>query len=375
MTPTSPKDFAAPAPQHVRRGPLLIKNPITLALLWASKTDPRLVNLCSRWAIATQAALGVFVCFTALLAFGAAYYTLSTLNVSGSWVLWIASLYAIFIGVLDREIVGGFDKAAALVRPVLSLFIGTIIAIPLELWVFQGRIDQELQRQYLQENKQQLDQMRADELQFEKRRAELESSLADLRKQETDWGKVMDAEAVGRSGPGRTGMPGAGPVFQNAQKQQDSVRQRIRETRGDLNQLEGSLPDERKRLESLFRREEVGKTTDFVTRYEALDRVLQASPPLYRMSWLITLALILIEMTPAMLKLLTPSSDYHHLVKAEIRENRTRIDELSDRNYRLAMENPEVPRLSVPEKFAIAKYASIAPRSSFGRRYEPKSQA
>ena len=108
--------------------------------------------------------------------------------------------------------------------------------------------------------------------------------------------------------------------------------------------------------------------TDFVTRYEGLDRVVHSSTPLFRLSWLITLAMILIEMTPAILKLLTPHADYHHLASAEIRENVARIDEISDRNYRLAIERPESPELSVSEKFAIVRFSDfpqgVAPTAS-----------
>ena len=99
---------------------------------------------------------------------------------------------------------------------------------------------------------------------------------------------------------------------------------------------------------------------DFVTRYEALGRVIHSSDALYRLSWVIVLALILIEMTPALLKILTPHVDYHHLVKACIRENITHIDEISDLNYRQAMEDPERPQLSVAEKFAIVRFGPVA---------------
>jgi hypothetical protein len=240
--------------------------------------------------------------------------------------------------------------------------------------VFQQRIDQELQRQYRSDNKEQLDTLRADRSLLDKRREDLQASLAELRKEETDWGKILDSEAVGRAGLGRSGVPGAGPVFRNAQAQQASIRQRIEEVRHDLNQLERSLPEERQRLDGEFRRREVGKITDFVTRYEALDKIIHSSGALYRLSWLITLAMILIEMTPAILKILTPHVDYHHLVSAEIRENVARIDEISDRNYRLAIENPETPRLSVAEKFTNVRYSPIANTAPFEKTYETKTQ-
>ena len=112
-----------------------VRNPLTLGLFWLSKTDADLAGLCSRWAIATQAAFSVFVLFTAVLAFGAAYYTLSTLNAPGRLVPWAALGWSIFIFFLDREIVGSLDKRTAIVRPFLALFIGTLVAIPIELFV------------------------------------------------------------------------------------------------------------------------------------------------------------------------------------------------------------------------------------------------
>jgi len=84
----------------------------------------------------------------------------------------------------------------------------------------------------------------------------------------------MDDELVGRPKLGRTGVSGAGSVFENAKSQQAAVRQRIQEASGELEQFELSLPEERHRLYGDFQREEVGKVTDFVTRYEAMDRVV-----------------------------------------------------------------------------------------------------
>jgi hypothetical protein len=135
--------------------PVPIRNPVSLVLLWASKTDPRLLAVCSRWAMATQTAFGVFVFFTAALALGGSYYTLSTINTPGTQTFWIALAWSAFVFFLDREIVGGLDKTSALVRPLLALFLGTIVAIPIELKVFEQRIDQDLQRQYRQDNKEQ----------------------------------------------------------------------------------------------------------------------------------------------------------------------------------------------------------------------------
>src|SRR5438132_307024 len=89
-----------------RPRPRRIHNPLTLLLLWASKSDPRLATVCSRWALATQTAFGVLVLFTTALAFCSAYYTLLTVGVSERWLPWITAAYTIFIFTIDREIVG-----------------------------------------------------------------------------------------------------------------------------------------------------------------------------------------------------------------------------------------------------------------------------
>lgn len=265
----------------------------------------------------------------------------------------------------DREIVGGLEKSTAIMRPILALFLGTLVAIPIQLSVFESRIDQDLQQSYRQHNREQLDVLRNAEAVLETRRATLQTQLGELRRQDAEWARAMDDELVGRAKSGRTGVRGAGPVFDNAQSQQVDVRQRIREASLDLEQFERSLPEQRRRLDAQFQREEIGKIMDLVTRFEALDRMVHNSGPLYRLSWLVTVTLILIEMTPALLKLMTPHSDYNHLVKAEIRENRARIDELGDRNYRLAIENPETPELSVSEKFTIVRFSPISANKEF----------
>jgi hypothetical protein len=142
--------------------PAPVRNPITLFLFWASKTDPRLAAVCSNCARSTQAAFGVFVCFTTAMAFCAAYYTLYTLGVVAPWTEWVAAAYSIFLMVLEREIVGGIDKATAWIRLLLALIIGTIISVPVELRVFESRVNQELARQYRQDNKDQLEELRAE---------------------------------------------------------------------------------------------------------------------------------------------------------------------------------------------------------------------
>src|SRR5260370_36500253 len=101
---------------------------------------------------------------------------------------------------------------------------------------------------------------------METRRRDLQAAFDGLRRQESDWGRVMDAELVGRRVGGRTGYGGSGSVFRNAGAQQAIVRQRIQEVRQDIDRLDQSIPSEQAQMEKQFRREEIGKITNFVTR-------------------------------------------------------------------------------------------------------------
>ena len=67
-------------------------------------------------------------------------------------------------------------------------------------------------------------------------------------------------------------------------------------------------------------------------------------------------------------RLLLPSpSSFSVASRAEIRENVTRIDEISDRNYRIAVQNPEAPEPSVSEKFTAVRFGREAGQR-FGRQ-------
>jgi hypothetical protein len=176
-----------------------------------------------------------------------------------------------------------------------------------------------------------------------------------LLAEDKKWGDVMDSELVGRSGRGRSGIAGQGPVYNNAALQQARVRGIIAEARRDLD-FNHANAAEQAQMEKQFSRHEVRKVTSFVVRYEALHEVTGASWPLFWMSWAVTLFFIPIEMTPALMKVLTTSADYHHMVAAEMKENIVRIDEIAELNLQIAMKNPTDPEPSIVEKFAFVRF-------------------
>ena len=332
------------------------RNPFVRCLHWVSKTDPNIVALCGWWTRQTQAAFGFFVLFTATLALFSGIYTLTTLNVTPPLNYILGALWATLIFYIDREIVGALDKRMALIRPVLSLFIGVIVAVPVELWVFQDRVDQEIDRTYLTDNQEANQKLEDGQKQIDQRQTALQSRYESLLAEDKKWADVMDNELVGRAGNGRTGIAGQGPVYNNAAAQQARVRTLLAEVRRDLDSFKQASETDRAALEKQFSRQEVRKVTSFVVRYEALHRVTDASWTLFWMSWAVTVFFILIEMTPALMKLLTDSADYQHIVAAEMKENIVRIDEIAELNLQIAMKNPSEPEPSVVEKFSFVRF-------------------
>jgi hypothetical protein len=331
-------------------------NPLVRALHWVSKTDPVIISLCGWWTRQTQAALGFFVLFTATLALCSGIYTLTTLNVQAPISYALGSLWAAFIFYIDREIVGALDKRMAMVRPVLSLFIGVLVAVPVELWVFQDRVDQEIDRMYRTDNQEATQKQDDGQKEINQRRKALQDRYESLLAEDKKWADVMDSELVGRPGSNRTGIAGAGPVYNNAAMQQARVRGLIAGVQRDLDGFKQASDAEQARLEKQYSRQEVRKVTSFVVRYEALHVVTNSSWPLFWMSWAVTLFFVLIEMTPALMKLLTTSADYQHIVAAEMKENIVRIDEIAELNLQIAMKNPTEPEPSVVEKFSFVRF-------------------
>jgi hypothetical protein len=343
--------------------PFLVPEPpgdrLTRGLLWASKTDPNLVCVCSRWSLQTQIAYGYFVCFTALAAFGAAWCTMTTVNAPVLLVPLIALAWSAFVFFLDREITGSLDKRALWIRPILALVISATVAIPVELSIFQGRVDQVLQRDYLDTNKQQMNDRRAGEAKLQEERARLARKLDREEQDVAQWGNTMDAEAVGRAGAGRTGQAGTGAAYRNAQDQQEKAIKAVAQTRQEAEQLDRSMNDERKRLEKEFERGSVPKVTDFVTRFEGLERVKAESASLNFLSWLITLTLMMIELTPALMKFMKWDSDYDTLVRRMMDEFKTRMDAIAELKMASVKKDPMTPSFTTVDHFAETTYGPL----------------
>jgi hypothetical protein len=315
---------------------------------YLSKTDPRIIAhpLCSASRM-TQTSLGVMVLFTGILAFFSGSYAVFTAFNSLSLSIVVGIIYALMIITFDREIVSATDKRAVVIRLPLALFIGVIVAVPIELQLLEDRINKELDKQSLIENKQALDRRNTAIDRLRNRREQLESEAEQYRKDIRQWEDAMDAEITGKVKAGRTGIEGEGPAYRSAKERRDATQRLLAEVENQLKKIEENERDVFKLANEDFKQQSVKQTYGFLSKMEALGDLKNHSSTILWTSWAIKLLFITLELFPALVKLFLPYSTYNALVEASRRQEIQRVHAICNKSLQEIEQNPTInqPRL------------------------------
>ncbi|MDM8568185.1 DUF4407 domain-containing protein [Thiotrichales bacterium HSG1] len=126
-------------------------------LIFCSGADKTILEKCAIPEIAKYESIGGTVFFTALFAMLSGGYALSTIfykddYISLFYIIFLGMIWGLFIFNLDRFIVSSMNKQdnvwdelkLATPRLVLAIFIAIIISTPLELKIFEGKINLQL---------------------------------------------------------------------------------------------------------------------------------------------------------------------------------------------------------------------------------------
>jgi hypothetical protein len=308
---------------------------VTKLLFYLSKTDRRLVVLCSGTAYKTQASNGIFVLIVGIFAFTSASYALRT-ALGANWVAYVvAAVYGALIMFIDREIVSATSKNRGMIatRLVLAVFIGLVVSVPIELRLFEQQINQELKRIQNVDNSPYLAKKQQAEAQYRDRILVKEKQIQEL---ETEVGKLGDRISNEVLQPDRqitgvvagTGRPGVGPVYRRLEEQVEEKAKQLAQVRKDYDKLKEEERNELKRIEDEYAREAIPPADDLLSRYVALGAVKQDPQrgwDAWFMAWGVRLLLIMLELTPALIKVLQEESDYDALLRATLRRSITRV--------------------------------------------------
>src|SRR5690349_6391292 len=114
-------------------------------LQFLSKTDRRLIEHCTDHSVKTQVTNGVFVLLTATSAFLSDMYAVYTTFKDFRIAIPVGLLYATVIAFIDREIVSTSNRTATLARLPLAVAIGLVVSVPLEMKLFEKRIQTQME--------------------------------------------------------------------------------------------------------------------------------------------------------------------------------------------------------------------------------------
>lgn len=291
-----------------------------------SKTDRRLIEPCTDHSVKTQVTNGVFVLLTATFAFLSGMYAVYSTFKDFRVAIPVGILYATLIAFIDREIVSTTTKYGAALRLPLAFAIGLVIAVPLEMRLFNDRIEKQLQFENRDKNKAALDQKQRDEQAFQDRVKSLEAEIKTYRQNIDAAGLSMQDEITGEVRDGRgSGIPGEGRAFRAAQDQLNRNKELLAAAQTELQRLTQAEAVERDRIKENFTIGTVDRPDDFLARYEALEAVKASSPSAIYLTMGIRALLILLEMSPALIKLLQRDNEYTVALEGTRRVNISRV--------------------------------------------------
>jgi len=295
-------------------------------LYYLSKTDYIFVTRCNSRTRMHQRTLGLFVLITALFAFLSSYYALTTIfgdwdEMSQTYVLAIkdsllvgacAFLYAMMIGLIDREIVASKNKKAALLRIPLAIMIGIIVSVPIKLKVLERRINQNIKDE-------QIARMMPFKNEQDKFISETDSTINNLELQinyytklRSDEQKRMEAEDLGYLGTGLSGVAGQGIRFSYARTNADNYNRIIDDLNEKIREKRTYRSERLAQMQKDFNVYKPNATYDLWSKYEALHKLVKEDKSNQsRMMVLgLTLLFIMLELIPSLIKLLSQDSEY-----------------------------------------------------------------
>lgn len=308
-------------------------------LYFFSKTDVSLIHHCPATTRNIHASLGFFVLITGIMALLSGTYAISNMFIhedpttgrlqmmQNGWLfsILLGTVYASFIMAIDREIVSAGSKWAALLRLPLALIIGLVVAVPVEMQIFEARINKQLTEEGRAENDSLFQNLEKRNRigQLETDIGHLDSLRLEAIRKKAYWVEVMEAEAVGRVGSGRTGIAGRGEAYDEAKQNRDLQDQYIKDYARDLQERRGWLDRANAVKDSLYSIQRMPQSYDLLSKYIALKQVKEADQTgsAGTMAFAVTLLFCLFELIPSLMKLFTPETEYDTILDKRRRLN------------------------------------------------------
>ena len=276
---------------------------------------------------------------------GTIFFTAAMATLSGGYAFytifqnqWIAVAFGIFWGLLifnlDRFIVNTMysdgkhtiskeEFIGGLPRIIIAIFLGIVISTPLEMKIFEDRIDSQIVKDNARRTAETRNVANADYEEIEKLKKE-EAKLMAERKTLSD-ALQLAGEDLKKEGEGTalSGKSGHGPIYQEKLAYEEKCRHALEDWDKQNGSRLGRIQKEiesRSLLTANFENDirEGLESEGFCVRYEAFSSIKEEVPAVRIVSIFIMLLFIIIETAPTLFKMMITAGPYDELLNEEM---------------------------------------------------------
>ena len=292
---------------------------------------------------AKYAGIGGTILFTALMAMLSGGYALYTVFHNQFTAILFGIFWGLLIFNLDRFIVNTMysdgkvtisrrEFFSGLPRIIMAIFLGIVISTPLEMKIFEDRIDVQLEK----DNR---DRSQAETENGDKHREYWEQKRAKLDKErqiiQDSVNKANDEYSREVAGLGPTHQVNVGPVARAYERKQRHFEENLKKWEDKNNSQYEYIKNQIDKNDSITKVKAAYVITEdgFCIRYEAFSKIKEENFSLNLVSIIIMLLFVIIETAPTFFKMMIASGPYDDLLRAEMHKARVLADKrISDLN-------------------------------------------
>lgn len=290
---------------------------------------------------AGQGGLILFTGLMAALSGGYAFYTIFN-NIPLAfgfglfWGLLIFNLDRFIVNTMysdGKHTISGYELLAGLPRLIIAVFLGIVISTPLELKIFEDRIESQIAK----DNRRRTTELMGEDVYTLKTLDEDKAELASLQAQQRDlqdkFNVASEELKEEEDGNAASGIAGRGPHWRSkAERKRDCERAladwnalysgRMKDLQEDIRRLNKNLEETRTKSD------ELGENKGFCVRYEAFSNIKNENESVRLVSLFIMLMFIIIEIAPTFFKMMVAAGPYDDLLRAEAIKKKAYADQV-----------------------------------------------
>lgn len=292
---------------------------------------------------AKYAGIGGTIFFTALMAMLSGGYALYFVFNSVPKAIAFGIFWGMLIFNLDRFIVNTMysdgkvtiswqEFYSGLPRIIMAVFLGIVISTPLEMKIFEDRINSQLVQDNIERTNRSRAKANEGNASLINRRDALEKEQKDIRNRLAKANQELKEEGEGAA---LSGKAGHGPIYEDKKANRDAIQDEL----ANWNSAhENELEDIKKQIQINSKNasddiKKGNKENGFCVRYEAFSNIKSDNVALNIVSIMIMLLFIIIETAPTFFKMMIASGPYDDYLRAEMHRVRVMSDKrISDLN-------------------------------------------